>query len=190
MVVIGKDSVVRADSVSLKLALSPLAQLSDIDGSVMQHGLFVVRKDDKAATLLDIEGYKVLWGPDYCDEKAAAPKAKLKELEIESIDGGSCESCSVAAKQLLQEPENAKVVAVISSYAEPLLAGCGAVKKGALRVVGKSEDVPFISVFVNRELPSSESDAITRALLNMKSPEMLTALETKKGFLAYRSSEK
>ena len=187
--VIGKESVVRADSAKAKIKLSPLAQLTDMKGSVMQHGLFVVRKEDAANTLLDIENYKVLWGPDDCDEKAAAPKAKLKELEIKSTDGGACDSCSIAAKQLLEQPKEARVVAVISSYAEPLLAGCGTIKPGDLRVIGKSDDVPFVSVFVNSDLPKEKADAIGKALLSMKSKEMLTALETKEGFLPYKASK-
>ena len=187
-VVIGKDSVIRADSLNTKIALTPIAQLSDMNGSVMQHGLFVVRKEDSAATLLDLDGYKVLWGPEDCDEKSLAPKAKIKELELATQDGGECASCSIAAKQLIAEPADAKVAAVISSYAEPLLAGCGAIKKGDLRIVGKSDEVPFISAFASNELSEKEREAIKQALLEMsKSKEMLTSLETKNGFLPYRS---
>lgn len=184
--VIGKDSVVRHGAKKSKLELKPIAHLTDTTGSIKQHGLFVVRQNDKAASLLDIEGYKVLWGPEDCDEKAAAPKAKLKELEIGTKDGGACDSCSVAAKQLLEEPTDAKVAAVISSYAEPLLAGCGSVKKGDLKIVGKSEEVAFVSAFVHGALPESKREAITKALLAMrKSKDMLTALETKDGFVSY-----
>lgn len=189
-IVIGKDSVVRNGAVSAKIDVTPVAHLTDMNGSVMQHGLFVVRSEDKAASLLDIEGYKVFWGPDDCDEKAAAPRAKLAELEINSFDGGACDSCSVAAKQLMEQPADVKAAAVISSYAEPLLAGCGAVKKGDLRIVGKSEEVPFVSAFVISKLPEAKRAAITKSLLAMnKSKDMLTALETKDGFVAYRPSK-
>ena len=75
--VIGKDSVVRNGAKSAKLDLKPIAHLTDMTGSIKQHGLFVVRQKDPAASLLDIDGYKVFWGPEDCDEKAAAPKAKL-----------------------------------------------------------------------------------------------------------------
>jgi len=185
-IVIGKDSVVRYGATKAKLDLKPVAHLTDMAGSVKQHGLFVVRQNDKAASLLDIEGYKVFWGPEDCDEKAAAPKAKLKELEIATKDGGACDSCSVAAKQLLEEPADAKVVAVISSYAEPLLAGCGAFKKRDLKIFGKSEVVVFVSAFVHGALPEPKREAITKALLAMnKSKDMLTALETKEGFISY-----
>ncbi len=184
-IIIGKDSVVRAGAKSNKLSMVPVAHLTDMNGGIMQHGLFVVRSDDKAATLLDVEGYKFLWGPNDCDEKSAAPKAKLAELELEHQDGNECASCSVAAKQLMAEPADAKLVAVISSYAEPLLAGCGTIKKGDLKVIGKSDEVPFVAAFVDSNLPKEKARQITEALLAMKSPEMLTALETKKGFVEY-----
>ena len=184
-IIIGKDSVVRAGAKSNKLNLTPVAHLTDMNGGIMQHGLFVVRNDDAAATLLDVEGYKFLWGPEACDEKNKAPKAKLAELELTYQDGNECSACSVAAKQLMAEPANAKLVAVISSYAEPLLAGCGTIKKGDLKIIGKSEEVPFVAAFVDSNLPKEKTQMITEALLAMKSPEMLTALETKNGFVEY-----
>jgi hypothetical protein len=79
---------------------------------------------------------------------------------------------------------------VISSYAAPLLEGCGTIKKGDLRIIGNSDDVPFISVFADANLPKSELDTVARALLQMKSKEMLTALETKEGFVLYGSQKK
>jgi hypothetical protein len=79
---------------------------------------------------------------------------------------------------------------VISSYAAPLLEGCGTIKKGDLRIIGNSDDVPFISVFADANLAKSELDTVARALLQMKSKEMLTALETKEGFVLYGSQKK
>jgi ABC-type phosphate/phosphonate transport system substrate-binding protein len=147
-IVIGKDSVVRADATVGKRNLLPVAHLTDTNGSPLQRGLFVVLKDDPAATLLDIEGYTILWGPTDCEEKSRS-------------------------------------VAVISSYAAPLLEGCGTIKKGDLRVIGQSDEVPFVAAFVDESLPSEVRQSITQALLNMKSEPMLAALETKSGFLPY-----
>jgi ABC-type phosphate/phosphonate transport system substrate-binding protein len=188
--VIGKDSVVRADAKANQRELLPIAQLTDMKGSVQQRGLFVVLQHDPASTLLDIEGYSILWGPDDCEEKSSAPRAKLSELEIETHGAEVCTSCSVAAKQLMAEGIGKKTVAVISSYAAPLLEGCGTIKKGDLRIIGESDEVPFVSVFVDRQLAASEREAITGALLQMKSSEMRQALETKDGFVAYGSQKK
>jgi len=189
-IVIGKDSVVRSDAKSSQRELLPVVQLTDTKGSVYQKGLFVVLKDDPAATLLDIEGYSILWGPEDCEEKSAAPKAMLTELELETKDGNVCSSCSVAAKQLMADGVSKKEVAVISSYAAPLLEGCGTIKKGDLRVVGESDEVPFISVFVDAKLPQNVRATIADALTGMKSQAMLQAMETKLGFVPYGSQKK
>jgi ABC-type phosphate/phosphonate transport system substrate-binding protein len=189
-IVIGKDSVVRSDAKLSQRKLLPVAQLTDTNGSVFQKGFFVVLKEDPAATLLDIEGYTVLWGPEDCEEKTTAPRATLKELEVETKDGDECASCSVAAKQLMADGVSKKEVAVISSYAAPLLEGCGTIKKGDLRIVGESDEVPFVSVFVDAELPENVRKSIGDALTAMKSEAMLQALETKSGFVPYGSQKK
>ncbi|MFO1065680.1 MAG: PhnD/SsuA/transferrin family substrate-binding protein [Pirellulales bacterium] len=190
-IVIGKDSVVRSDAKRSKIAVNPIASLTDTKGSTRQRGLFVVRSSGKASSLVDIENFTVLWGPEDCDEKWAAPRAKLKELDVPFSDQSKqCNSCSIAAKELMTLPEDTQTVAVISSYAQPLLEGCGTIKKGDLKVIGESDDVPFITCFVNDRLPEDRKAAIKLALDEMKSPEMLKALETKLGFVPYTSSSK
>ncbi|MEQ1830372.1 MAG: PhnD/SsuA/transferrin family substrate-binding protein [Pirellula sp.] len=189
-VVIGKDSVIRFDGKKNKLDLEPVASLTDMNGSTMQRGLFVALRDAPVSTLLDIEGYKVLWGPEDCDEKSKAPRQTLKELEIATAEGVVCQSCSIAAKDLMALPTGSKAVAVISSYAAPLLEGCGTIKKGDLRIIGQSDEVPFISAFVSKALPMPLQNAIQKSLLEMKSDNMLQALETKSGFVAYKLPQK
>ena len=184
---IGKDSVVRHDTQALKINVKPLAQLTDSNGSVNQRGVFVVRRGNSASTILDLEGYRVLWGPDKCEEKSAAPKASLKEVEIETAGEEVCETCSIAAVKLVEASDATKIAAVISSYAEKLLTGCGTIEKGALRIIGESEEVPFISVFANDEITISEAKALIDDLCSInESPELLRALESKSGFLAYK----
>lgn len=184
---VGKDSVVRHDTKALNIDVKPLAQLTDTSGSVNQRGVFVVRRGNSASTVLDLEGYRVLWGPAKCDEKSAAPKSRLKEIEIETVGEEVCETCSIAAVKLVEESDSTKVAAVISSYAEKLLTGCGTVEKGALRIIGESEEVPFISVFANGEISVSEAKAILDGLCSIdQSKELLTAMESKSGFVAYK----
>lgn len=185
-IVIGKDSVVRNDAKRGKLMLSPIASLTDTTGSTKQKGFFVVRSSSPASSLLDIEQFQILFGPEECDEKWSAPRATLKELEIPFAESSkSCSSCSVAAKELLEMSQDAKAAAVISSYAAPLLEGCGTIKKGDLRVIGETAAVPFVSCFANQTLSTEKQLALRSALLEMKSPEMLEAMETKNGFVAY-----
>ncbi len=189
-IVIGKDSVVRSDAKQAKRNLLPVAQLTDMNGSTKQKGLFVVLQDNPAASLLDLENYQILFGPADCDEKDAAPKKKLAELEIEFKTGEVCASCSIGAKKLTELDAKGKFATVISSYAGPLLEGCGTIKKGDLKVIGESDSVPFVSAFVDSSLSPEVRQSITSALLSMnESPDMLKAMETKLGFLPYEVVE-
>ena len=185
-IVIGKDSVVRSDAKQAKRNLLPIAKLTDLAGSTQQKGLFVVLQDNPAASLLDLEGYQILFGPVDCDEKDAAPKKKLADLEIEFKSGEVCPSCAIGAKKLTELDAKGKFATVISSYAGPLLEGCGTIKKGDLKIVGESDPVPFISAFVDNSLTPEVQKKITVALLSMsESPELLQAMETKQGFVPY-----
>jgi ABC-type phosphate/phosphonate transport system substrate-binding protein len=185
--VIGKDSVVRAESKATKRSFDAIASLTDKQGSVMQRGLFVVKHDSPASTLLDVEGYTLLLGPADCDEKSMAPTNALKELDVSYTLGNEAASCSIAAKQLLAAPKDAKQVAVISSYAGPLLEGCGSIQKGDLRVIGETEEVPFISAFVASTLPADAKKMVMDNLMGLqKHPKLLEAMETKEGFKAYK----
>ena len=82
--------------------------------------------------------------------------------------------------------EGVKAAAVISSYAEPLLSGCGTIQEGELRVVGTSKEVPFVTAFVHAELPEQLRNEITAALLKSgEHPSLMESLETAGGFLAF-----
>ena len=141
--IIGKHSVVLADVKEAKLEVKPLARLTDLEDQVNQTGLFVVRSGDPAKSVEDLKGYRILFGPTDCDEKSASPMALLKEHGVALPNPiETSPSCSNAAVMLMELPADAKAAAVISSYAGPLLEGCGKVKKGDLRVIGESGPVP------------------------------------------------
>ncbi len=110
-IVIGKDSVVRSDAKSLGIGeLEPVVALTDKQGVTTMRGLFIVRNDNPAASLLDIDGYQILFGPEKCDEKFKAPKATLKKMDVDVADEAkSCETCSVAAKELVALPKDNKL---------------------------------------------------------------------------------
>ena len=104
----------------------------------------------------------------------------------------TCPACSVGAKKVLDEFQAArKVATVISSYAQPLLEGCGTIKKGELRVVGETEPVPFIGAFASDKLSADDRAAVEKALLSAgKSAELCKAMETKHGFVALSGKKK
>lgn len=187
--VIGKHSVVRTDAVTAKQQMVPIAALTGKDGKTTQTGLIVVRKDDPAQSVGDLKGYRILFGPKDCDEKSAAPMALLKGNGVSVPDQPeTADTCSIAVTKLMELPADEKAAAVISSYAEPLLAGCGTIQKGDLRVIGSSDEVPFITAFVNGALSSPEREALAKALRAVGTkPELLTALETLEGFVDFPS---
>jgi ABC-type phosphate/phosphonate transport system substrate-binding protein len=185
--VIGKDSVVRADAKRQRLEMSAVASLTGKDGKTTQRGLIVVGAKDRAERVEDLQGYRIFLGPLDSLEKHGAAKDLLAKHEVRISDNTEVsEACSDGACRILELGPEAKVAAVISSYAQPLLEGCGTVEKGALRVVGTTRDVPFITAFVAAELPEPERQRITDALLTVAAkPDVCQALESLLGFVPY-----
>lgn len=189
-IVIGKRSIVEADGRESKVELSPVAELTGTDGKTTQWGLVVVRKDDAAKKLEDLTGYEILFGKKEADEKYAAPKKLFSDRKIGIAEKEECVgACTEAVTALMDMEPGTKKAAVISSYAKPLLEGCGTIQKGDIRVVGETEKVPFITAFVNTSLAEDVREKITSALLNVKQdPKLLVALETRDGFVALSAS--
>lgn len=185
--IIGKHSVVLADAKEVQLKVQPIASLTGKDGSTDQTGLIVARKDDPARELGDLQGYRVFFGTADCDEKHAAPMDLLKKHGITIPNPLETKgACSDACATMLKLKPKVKVVAVISSYAEPLLEGCGTIKKGDLRVLGKTMPVPFITAFVPETMTASTRAKCIETLVNVGDhPELLVGLETADGFVPY-----
>ncbi len=188
--IIGKHSVVLADAKEAHLEFKPLARLTDLKDKVVQTGLFVVRSNDPAKTMEDLKGYRILFGPSDCDEKSAAPMALLKDHKIAPPSPvETSPSCSTAALTLMELGADVKAAAVISSYAEPLLEGCGKVKKGDLRVIGESKPVPFITLFARLSFSETEMSDISAALDEVGlDAKLLIDLETASGFVPWEES--
>jgi len=179
--IVGKYSVVIADATCVKLDIRTLAMLSGQDGQVTQTGLFVVRMKDKAKSIEDLNGYRMVFGPDDSDEKHAAAMATLDVFGLPiPTKPAIASACSTAALAVLEKDADA---AVISSYAMPLLKGCGTIDKGALRIVAQTDPVPFICAFVTKKVSDGEANKLLAALrLVSKNPNLLAALESKRGF--------
>lgn len=180
--IIGKDSVVRYDGKKYELDVTGLARLTDKTGSTTQYGMIVVPKDDPAQEPKDLVGYNVIFGDVDAQEKhqaaidlLTAAGVKLPEkLEVSP-------ACSDGACKILEL--DGKSAAVISSYAAPLLEGCGTIKKGDLRVVGKTKEVPFVTAFATGKLTAAEQQELRAALGDVvKDPELCGKLESLIGF--------
>ncbi len=190
--VIGKQSVILQDAKASKLNLKKVAMLSGKDGLTTQRGLVVVATADPAKQMSDLKDYRIYFGPQECDEKHAAAMRLLTAAGIaipQKLD--TAVACDEGAIKILEMAEKGeRGCAVISSYAKPLLEGCGQVKKGALRIVGETEDVPFVAAYLNAGLDSKLQSAISDALLKSTADVNLRiALETKRGFVADAETE-
>ncbi len=73
--------------------------------------------------------------------------------------------------------------AIVSSYATPLLEGCGTIRKADLRVVAETAPVPFITVFVDDRLEAATRGQVVAALQGVaEEPIVKLAIESKAGF--------
>ena len=185
-VVIGKRSVVVAEATRTKRPLQPVAELTGLDGSTTQRGLVVVRGDDAAKGVRDLGDHEIVLGPDDCEEKHAAARKLFSAHRIDLP--ATCEEaagCSQAAERVLAawKAGGKPVAAVVSSYATPLLEGCGTIKKGDLRVIGQTDDVPFIAAFVDARVEADTRRTIVEGLQAVADdPVLKLAIESKSGF--------
>ncbi|MBA3482039.1 MAG: PQQ-binding-like beta-propeller repeat protein [Pirellulales bacterium] len=186
-VIIGKDSVVRADAKTHNFKVKPLAQLTGLDGKSTQTGLIVVRTDDPAQSVADLKDHRIIFGPSDCSEKSSAARKLLEDAGVELPPVDKVEisaACSDGACKIIEWGSDVRGAAVISSYAAPLLEGCGTIKKGDLRVVAESEPVPFITAFATEQVTKPERKAIRKLLhASGDEPELLKALESLLGFI-------
>jgi outer membrane protein assembly factor BamB/ABC-type phosphate/phosphonate transport system substrate-binding protein len=186
-IAVGKDSVVRYDAAKMKLGATPLARLTGKDGKTTQTGLIVVRSNDPAQHVDDLRGYRILFGKQECDEKFAAPRKMLRAVGVDlpaPEAAETTEACSDGACKIIECGDDERAAAVISSYAAPLLEGCGTIKKGDLRVVGETAPVPFITAFATDRVAPELQAQIREALFGVSAqPQLLAALESLIGFV-------
>jgi ABC-type phosphate/phosphonate transport system substrate-binding protein len=185
--VIGKHSVVKFDAKRSKLEVAPVARLTGKQGGTTMTGLIIVPTEDTAQSLSDLVGYRLVFGPEECDEKHAAAVKLLTENKIVvPSEMETSPACDEGAIWILDDAKQGKHgAAVISSYAKPLLEGCGTVEKGSLRVIGETEPVPFIEAFATEQLTETERQELGAALMKVtENPELRIALETQDGFIA------
>ncbi|TWU30864.1 PhnD/SsuA/transferrin family substrate-binding protein [Novipirellula artificiosorum] len=183
--IIGKDSVVRADAAANGRTVTPIGALSDKQGSTTQHGLIVVNHADPAQSVNDLHGYSIVFGPAEADEKHAAVFSLLSKVGVSVPENPTISSaCSDGACQVIDSGPQSKSAAVISSYAAPLLEGCGTVKKGDLRVVAKTDPVPFIAAFTTDSVSPDQRALLQNVLFDLvNDSEAMEALESLAGFL-------
>jgi outer membrane protein assembly factor BamB len=181
--VIGKRSVVLSDATRADVKLEPIAALGNKDGTLYQTGLLVVHSGSAAEKLGDLKDFRIILGTADCDEKNAAARTLLAEhgLQLpEEVETSA--ACSDGATIVVEAGATGNVATVISSYAKPLLEGCGTIKRGDLRVIGETKAVPFVVAFVAKDLPDREK-LVGALLATPDEPLIRLALESKQGFV-------
>lgn len=191
-IVIGKHSVVLFDAKKAGKQMRPVLSLTGKDGKTDMQGLFVVASSDPAKSVADLKGYRIFYGTQDSDEKYAAAFDLLKKHNIAPTDKPeTCAACSDGATKILELGPKVRTATVISSYAAPLLEGCGTVKKGDLKVIGTTANVPFVEAFVSEALPAAEQVKIEEALAKMGTDiELTQAMESLLGFVPIAPQKK
>jgi ABC-type phosphate/phosphonate transport system substrate-binding protein len=192
-IVIGKHSVVLHDAKTAGMKFSPVASLTGKDGKTTMTGLVIVLTDDSAKTIDDIKGRKILFGGAESEEKHGAVMKMLRGHKFVIPEKPeTCAACDEGALKLMEmDKAGEKGAAVISSYAKPLLEGCGTVPKGALRVIAETEPIPFVVAFTNDGLAADIKQAVTKCLMSVKdNVALMTAIETKNGFVPFDEPKK
>lgn len=190
-VIVGKESLVAADASFCGLSVRPLCRLTDKDGLTTLTGLFVVQASDPAKAIANLRDRRILFGPRDSQEKHAAALAALVEhgvpipAELETSGG-----CSDSAQEVQDSLETPAPAAVISSYAFPLLEGCGSVESGALRVIGQTRPVPFVTVFATEAINTETGAQVREAFLSIREDTtLLKQMESRDGFVSWVGSE-
>jgi outer membrane protein assembly factor BamB len=190
VIVVGEQSLVAHGAKKAGLKCHPVCELTDLDGKTTLAGWFIARFDDPAKELKDIGGRKVFVGLGEGDELNAATLAALRGAGVEPAKPENRPSYTEAALDLLDSQLSPPPVAVIPGYALPLLEGCGSVKPGNLKVIGKTQAVPFIQVFVADTMPAERQEKIFKVLLGIRGDaKLLKAMESRDGFKPVRAQE-
>jgi len=190
VVVIGDRSLVAHGARQAGLKCHPVCELTGMDGETTVTASFVIRFDDPAKELKEIAGRKMFFGLAEADEKQGAALAALRVAGIEpAAKPDKRTSYSDAALDMLDSDLSPPPVAVIPTYALRMLEGCGSIKPGNLKVIGKTEPVPFITVFVADIIPPEKQQKILKTLLDIKSDaKLLKAMESRDGFKPLKAS--
>lgn len=179
--IIGKTSWVRHLAESKGLSIASMAMLTDVRGETSLRGVFLVRDEDPAQAIEDLQFHRLLLGPEGMDEKHAAALDALKSHGvIPQPPIYTSPRCTSAALAVFEGRADA---AVISDYAVAMLDSGKFFPPGALRVIGRTEPVAFIGVFGTPSLTPNARNAVRTALCSQSMARAISAaLHSQAGF--------
>lgn len=184
VIIIGDRSAVTHGARKAGLKSQPVAELTGLDGETTLAAAFVARSSDPAKTLKDIAGRRLLFGLTEADGKSTAALAALRAAGVEVPAKPERRAVYTdAALDVLDSDATPLPVAVVPAYALRLMEGCGSTTPGALKVIGTSQPVPFITVFLADTIAAEKREKILNTLLGIRSDaRLLKALESRDGF--------
>jgi outer membrane protein assembly factor BamB len=182
VIVAGESSLIVENAKRATLACQPLCALTDPAGDTSLTASFVAQANDPAKELKDLRGRTFLFGLADTKENHAAVQSTLRAAGVES----AVEKRSVytdAALDVLDSKSSPAPIAIIPGYALRLLEGCGSITRGDMKVIGKTEPFPFVTLFVSDTISAEKSQKILQTLLHLKTDEnLLRAMESRDGF--------
>lgn len=185
VIVVGERSLVVQSAKRAALPCHPVCELTDPDGNTTVAGAFVVRATDSAKELKDSSGRKIFFGLADTKENHAAVQTALRVAAVNESPAvpEKRTAYSDAALDVLDSQDNVSPVAVIPGYALRLLEGCGSITPGDLKVIGKTQPLPFITVFIGDNIAADKEQQIVKILLGIAADaKLLTAMESRAGF--------
>ena len=181
--IIGKHSVVRFDADNMQQQIRLVSRLSDPNGATTLSGVVLVRENDPARSLADLKGRSLTLGPIEDADCHAAARQLLREHNLtNSVSISAAGSLDECAYRLLDGETDA---AVLPEFMPRFLEACGKMEPNALRVIGRTKPVPFVSLFATDRVNEQTENRIVATLAHVaENPELLQALESQRGFVA------
>ncbi len=190
-VVIGEPSLIVRGSSRAALKCHPVCELTGLDGTTTVTSVFVARSSDPANAVKDLAGRKVFLAFHEDDAKHAAA---LETLRAAALDPDAQRERrgpgTEAALDVLDSVASPAPVAAIPSYMARMMEGCGSITPGALKVIGETAPVPFITAFVSDNVAAEREQAILKVLLGLKADKkLLKLMESRDGFVPLKTAK-
>ena len=152
-----------------------LADIPRQDGSDELSGVFLTRADSPLSTIQELDGRRIVMGPDLAYEKSHAARRALSDAGVKPGSVRILDPCLAVASAVFEKQADAGVV---SSYV---------VDFGGLRhisdpkdfkVIGKTRPVPFLTFAVSAEVDPAVREKLQRVLLELSGPGVPEGLYT------------
>lgn len=182
-VVIGQQSLAMADAKALKVALRPLARLTDAEGETTVRGVFLVRVKDGPADVAGMGGLRLLLGSAEHEECSGLALAAMAAAKVPPPVDARTEPAYVT--RALAVVDKTADVTVVPAWSMRKLFDTGKIERAWLKQAGVTDPAPFITAFAAPAADAATAEAVKAALMEVRADgELLKALESRDGFVS------